>query len=435
MKKILVLSFAFIFALTPLFSINLAFAAGPELLINGGFEEPVVTSAENWDIYPDGTGGLGWSVVWNGPFGTSPANLEIHRNADATAPEGMQYAELDSDYDGPTGSINNEEANISISQSIETCEGGEYILSYSWIPRAANGPHSMEVEWGGDVVGTHTGILNDFPVWQNESVVLVGNGGLMTIAFSEIASADSFGTYLDDVSLMLVEGTCGCDSECNSGSDVVINDNEAFVMNRVSSSANTGGNTAGGSYGGDGGDAGDIRTRGDVNQSSTGNGGVGGDGNTGGTVYTGNAYASTSLYSEVNSNTSSIDRCSCGGDDCCDEGHVVVYNRNRAIVMNDASSWANTGDNMAEGSYAGRGGDGGTINPEDRFMPRPAGVDIEEKGAENGDDDDGRVDESMTGEGGAGGNAGAGGLVETGESRSSTTYVNVVNRNLTRILR
>ncbi len=246
---------------------------------------------------------------------------------------------------------------------------------------------------------------------------------LIDITDSALHNDGSDGFDLDAVGAEY-ESECELEEPCNGcapGNDIVINRNEAFVMNRVSSSANTGGNYAGGSYGGDGGDAGDING-GDVNQSSTGDGGVGGDASTGGTVFTGNAYATTSLYNEVNSNTTSIEGCG------CESGNVVVYNRNRAVVMNDASSWANTGDNVADGSYAGRGGDGGSINPYEGPVIR-----ILDNGEEY--DNEGRVDESMTGEGGAGGNAGEGGFVQTGESRSSTTFVNVVNRNLTRILR
>ena len=214
--------------------------------------------------------------------------------------------------------------------------------------------------------------------------------------------------------------------DCDSGNDLVVNNNSAFVMNRVTSHANTGGNTAGGSYGGDGGDGGDING-GEVEESATGSGGAGGDAGTGGEVYTGNAYASTDFYNEVNSSRTTIDRCACDYDNCCDEGHAVVYNRNRAIVMNDVSSMANTGDNRAEGSYAGRGGDGGSINPQDGLV-----LMNHEEGC---GDDDSEVEESMTGDGGAGGNAAAGGLIQTGDSRSVVTYVNVVNTNITRILR
>ncbi len=236
---------------------------------------------------------------------------------------------------------------------------------------------------------------------------------LTDITNGDLHNDDSDGYDLDAVGAeyeteCVIEEPC---SDCESGDSIVRNNNSAFVMNRVSANSNTGGNYAGGSYAGNGGDGGAISGE-EVDESSTGNGGNGGDSGIGGTVITGNAYSNVNAYNEVNSNRTLINRCACESDNCCDSGDSLVVNRNRAIVMNKIGADSNTGHNEADGSYAGDAGDGGNIGGHDS-----------------------EVDESSTGNGGHGGNSSDGGLVQSGESRSNVTFVNIVNRTLTRILR
>jgi hypothetical protein len=203
-----------------------------------------------------------------------------------------------------------------------------------------------------------------------------------------------------------------CDKE--EGDDMVANSNEAVIFNDISVKANTGYNYAGGSYGGDGGNGGAIinEDEGDVEDSSTGNGGSGAGASTGGTIMTGNASANANVLNRANTNRTLIDRCACPGD-CCDSGDSWVVNRNRAAIFNFAATDANTGFNEADGSYGGEGGSAGDIH-------------------NNGEGD---VEDSMTGTGGQGASASEGGLVQTGQSNSRLDIVNVVNRNITRILR
>jgi len=203
-----------------------------------------------------------------------------------------------------------------------------------------------------------------------------------------------------------------------SGLALVVNDGETMSGNMVHSGSNSGTNVAEGSYGGDGGDGGNIRSRGDVNQSSTGSGGLGGASGVGGTVTTGSAQAETNFNNEVASSITRIDRCACPDDfnecnECDDVNYDVVYNRTRTMQLAEVGANANTGANIAQGSEGGEGGEGGNISTNN----------------------DGRVDESMTGDGADGGLSGPGGLVNSGESSSRTTFVNVVGRNITRIFR
>lgn len=106
MKKVFTLTMAFIISISYLAMAAPLSAAPGELVVNGGFELPVVTDNALWDIFPDGTVNLGWSVEWMPSAvsggATDPANLELHRGVNSWLPqEGEQYAELDTDWDGP----------------------------------------------------------------------------------------------------------------------------------------------------------------------------------------------------------------------------------------------------------------------------------------------------------------------------------------------
>ena len=104
------------------------------LVVNGDFETPVLT--KGWDIFPSGTPDLGWIVEWYDPSSSwsgsapTPARLELHRGVIGPAYGGSsQYTELDSDWDGPGGSINGEPASVKIYQDIPTCVGPTQAIS------------------------------------------------------------------------------------------------------------------------------------------------------------------------------------------------------------------------------------------------------------------------------------------------------------------
>ncbi|TSC62755.1 MAG: PE PGRS family protein [Parcubacteria group bacterium Gr01-1014_48] len=205
------------------------------------------------------------------------------------------------------------------------------------------------------------------------------------------------------------------------GDVLVENNNSALVTNVVTSSANTGWNWAGGSYGGRGGRGGDIANDGgvqNVDDSSTGDGGNGGNAGVGGEVDTGDALANATLTNTVNDNDTEVDLCGCDPEHPTGEHeghHVTVRNTNTASVDNLVAADADTGDNEAEGSHGGEGDRGGDIY--------------------NGSSSEGvqNVDGSSTGNGGKGGTGDAGGLVTTGHSTSNASATSVTNRNVTRI--
>jgi len=174
------------------------------LVANGGFEVPDIPDA-SWNIFPSGTTDLGWNVEWYGgseTFGlyTRPAiaQLEIHDAVvvpPVDAAEGYQYAELDTDWEGPGGSSNGEPASVKIYQDICTYPGTEYTLTFAW--KARNDNSMMEAYWGGSQVdGTYSG---PSAVWTLGSENVIANGVSTRLEFIETGTPDSFGMFLDDV--------------------------------------------------------------------------------------------------------------------------------------------------------------------------------------------------------------------------------------------
>lgn len=176
--------------------------------------------------------------------------------------------------------------------------------------------------------------------------------------------------------------------------DLVWNSNSATVTNNVETSLNTGGNTADGSYGGNSA------------------GGNGGDAGVGGTVISGDATSITEVSNTVNSNKTLLVRPVRCCFASCSVNIDVVRNENSASIGNNAGTVTETGLNSALGSYAGSSGGSEIVS-----LNQP-------NGHEHGN--------HTSGNGGA---SSDGGLVQSGSALSSTSIVNIVNRNLTRIIR
>ncbi len=271
-------------------------------------------------------------------------------------------------------------------------------------------------------VGTADNLPNPEPGDVHDTIFDLEGGCIKYVKLVDMTDSSLHGDTSDgfDLDAVKADYTEECppqqptQEECNTK---IINNNEAVVINRVETTANTGGNMAGGSYAGSGGDGGAIvnEGEGDIENSNTGNGGTGGNSGVGGTIITGNAEAMSGVINYVNVNRTLVDRCACQGQALCECSNDLVRNSNRAFLLNAASTEASTGVNYADGSVAGAGGSGGAIV--------------------NNNSKEGDVQESNTGTGGNGGSSVDGGLVTTGTAISTTSVINVVNRNLTRILR
>ncbi|OGG48499.1 hypothetical protein A2678_03300 [Candidatus Kaiserbacteria bacterium RIFCSPHIGHO2_01_FULL_53_31] len=299
-----------------------ATAHAANVVVNGDFEAPVVGAPQLWDVFVTAAVS-GWTIEWMDPTPAAgkptDANLELHRGVNGWLPQlGDQYAELDTDWDGPTGSINNEAASVRIYQDVPTTAGCTYALSFWFSPRPGTpaSDNVLAAFWDGTQQGADiTAAGGSQTSWTQYSSNVVASGATTRIQFEDHGTANSLGTFLDNVSVDEVScpppppPPCEHENVCCSGDVVVHNSNHAKVINSTSASASTGGNVAGGSEGGRGGRSGKAEVEnGGGNSANSGNGGAGGDGAAGGLIQTGNAGASAGTLNIVNTNRTRVRR-------------------------------------------------------------------------------------------------------------------------------
>jgi predicted ribosomally synthesized peptide with SipW-like signal peptide len=190
---------------------------------NGGFETPDVTSGTGWDIYPSGTGGLVWSVAWkdadpgtiDGFSRPNPAMQELHEGVNGWLTRagsiGDQWTELDSDWNGHVGNLNNEPALVKIYQTPTTESGKKYRLSYWYSARPGNpnGDNIMGVLIDGSEVDTKdAGAGGANTNWQQGVWEFTASSSSTEIGFVGKGSNNSLGMFLDDVELVKLDREC-----------------------------------------------------------------------------------------------------------------------------------------------------------------------------------------------------------------------------------
>jgi hypothetical protein len=172
---------------------------GPNLVVNGSFEDPVVNSPSGWDVFPSIPG---WTLSYG------PA-IEIQRQYNGwSAAHGSQWVELDADTIPPTGT----NGSIGIYQDIPTIPGAVYQLSFAFSPRPGYHPNDepydgVRVLWGGNHVATITadGRPLSQPNWVYYTYTLVASGTLTRLEFQDAGLYNNtYGAYIDDVRLYLV---------------------------------------------------------------------------------------------------------------------------------------------------------------------------------------------------------------------------------------
>jgi len=181
------------------------------LIPDSGFENPIVTASSLWDIFPSPAGA--WKVMWRdsltntfgGQTRPEPANLEIHKGVVGTPDEGLQYAELDTDWGGPFGAGDGEPASVTIYQDIPTVIGKEYRIQFSFgaRPNTAASENRLETKWGGVVVddtGFVLGAGGDID-WDVRTIDVVATTTMTRLAFTDLGTSNSIGTFVDDFRL------------------------------------------------------------------------------------------------------------------------------------------------------------------------------------------------------------------------------------------
>ena len=184
--------------------------AAKDLVINGSFESPV--SATNWSLVPSGNAGLGWTVVWRkspssyqGKKRPEKALLEIQHGVNGWISfDGVQHAELDTDWDGPGGDLNGEPASVNIYQDLPTVPGREYMIHFASSPRpgTAASNNALEFSWNDQIRDTLSKAGSSNTSWKKNEYFFKATGTTTRIQFGDAGvPSDSFGTLLDAVSV------------------------------------------------------------------------------------------------------------------------------------------------------------------------------------------------------------------------------------------
>ncbi len=179
-----------------------------QLVGNGGFEAPIVTTNQQWDVFASGTPNLAWSAKWVRTGGSEPAiaNVELHRGVSGWVSHGgQQHTELDSDWGGPTSGQSGEDASIQLFQDLVTKVGHKYTITFWTSPRPGQGigNNVTKVEMGGSILDTITedGSSNSNTSWNQHTYTFTATSGLSRLSFTDMGAGDSLGGFLDDVSV------------------------------------------------------------------------------------------------------------------------------------------------------------------------------------------------------------------------------------------
>jgi len=200
-----------------------------ELVVNGGFETPIVDKDLNWMTYygenqplsepgdcpadnaPDKCNDdvrvPGWSVFWTDDLiadeQLNPGRLEIQTGTTGGWPGyngSDQKAELDSHH-----RVGNDNNNVTITQFLPTCPLTAYTLSYAWKSRTEiPGDNDARVVVGSKRVNMH-GQNDD---WQKETVHFISDNADGTLLlFGSIGDETTTGMFLDEVSVNGPDGS------------------------------------------------------------------------------------------------------------------------------------------------------------------------------------------------------------------------------------
>jgi len=194
---------------------------GVNLVSNGGFEEPEVTDGAKWETF---SSGIDWMVGWLDPLVVATPSLELHGGVNGWLPsEGTQYAELDSDTEGPSGSTNGESASTMISQDIPTIPGKNYKLTFDFSPRPNKGDteNVLGISWGGVNESPISAVGGAQTNWTPYTFNFTATTSLTTLMFKDLGISNSEGTFLDNVSL-----TCQNEQTdpCRYSDEVIVSD-------------------------------------------------------------------------------------------------------------------------------------------------------------------------------------------------------------------
>ncbi len=172
---------------------------------NGEFEVSDVTAGAGWDIFNNAQV-PGFTAAWYGgssTFGnaTRPEpKIELHGGVNGWTSGSDQYVELDTDWDGPSGSLNGEPASIALSQTIPTVVGNEYTVTWDYAARPNHGDNRLSFKVNGsEKFDSGNKVGGGSVAWTVASYTFTADTVLTTITFTETGTPDSLGMFLDNV--------------------------------------------------------------------------------------------------------------------------------------------------------------------------------------------------------------------------------------------
>lgn len=171
---------------------------GENLIVNGGFETPDIAPG-TWTVYPDGT-----LTSWNVESG---AGLEIQDHAAGNPHSGGQLGELDSNDSS------------AISQNIATVPGGHYKLRFWYSPRPNRPAGDNAIDYFVKVA-SNDGVILTGQVgtgeaggadtsWTEYVYNFIAVDASTKIMFADADTSNSYGGYLDDISVRALDCTPG----------------------------------------------------------------------------------------------------------------------------------------------------------------------------------------------------------------------------------
>lgn len=178
--------------LATLLSAGAASAATPELVVNGSFEANAISSP--WAAVSTVTGWTS-SASGNSAFEIQKGSTQGGASGFMpTAAAGVQYLELNTDR------------KTSISQTIATTAGSDYLLSFAYSGRpdtAGNASSLMNVYWGSTLLTPSPLVGTTSTTWQTYSQTVSALTGSTVLRFESVgpATSASYGSYLDNVSV------------------------------------------------------------------------------------------------------------------------------------------------------------------------------------------------------------------------------------------
>jgi PEP-CTERM motif len=166
-----------------------AITLGPELVVNGSFEAPDITTG-SFGIFASIPG---WTAFAINPDG-DPTGLEIQDNVAGSPYDGAQHVELDANF------------NNGMFQEVPTVAGLLYQFQFAYSPRPGQPEttNAIEVYWDGVLAGSFTGVGGSDTTWTVYTFSYVATGSTQ-IEFRALGTSDQLGGYIDAVSTRQVE--------------------------------------------------------------------------------------------------------------------------------------------------------------------------------------------------------------------------------------